>query len=213
MLTVHHLGVSQSERIVWLCEELEIPYTLKRYERDPQTRRAPAEYKALHPQGTAPVISDGELVLPESAAIIEYIDRKYGGGRMSVAPDAPNYADYLYWFHYANGSFMPVLMLQILGLGLSAAPDHPRMGFVMQRLAQARILIEERLARSDYFAGPQLTGADVMMMFPLSTMRNFSPLDLSRMPATRAYLQRIAARPAYQRAMAKGDPGMPLKLL
>ncbi|SEQ77655.1 glutathione S-transferase [Solimonas aquatica] len=213
MLTVHHLGVSQSERIVWLCEELEIPYTLKRYERDPQTRRAPAEYKALHPQGTAPVISDGELVLPESAAIIEYIGRKYGGGRMSVAPDAPNYADYLYWFHYANGSFMPVLMLQMLGLGLSAAPDHPRMGFVMQRLAQARILIEERLARSDYFAGPQLTGADVMMMFPLSTMRNFSPLDLSQMPATRAYLQRIAARPAYQRAMAKGDPGMPLKLL
>src|SRR4029078_164574 len=107
MLTVHHLGISQSERIVWLCEELSIPYQLVNYERDPVTRLAPAQYKALHPFGTAPVIVDGSVVLSESGAIIEYIIARHGKGRLAVRPDAPNYADYLFWFHFANGSMMP----------------------------------------------------------------------------------------------------------
>src|SRR6202789_4607210 len=98
MLTVHHLGVSQSERIVWLCEELEIPYELKRYDRDPVTRLAPPEYKALHPLGTAPIITDGDVVLPESGAIIEYIIGKYGKGRLAGAPTPPNFAAALFWF-------------------------------------------------------------------------------------------------------------------
>ena len=113
MLTVHHLRISQSERIVWLCEELSIPYQLVNYERDPLTRLAPANYKALHPFETAPVIVDGSVVLSESGAIIEYIIARYGQGRLSVRPEAPNYADYLFWFHFANGSMMPVQFAEI----------------------------------------------------------------------------------------------------
>jgi glutathione S-transferase len=114
MLTVHHLGISQSERIVWLCEELEIPYQLVRYDRDPNTRLAPEQYKVLHPFGTAPVITDGRMVLGESGAIMEYILAKHGGGRLVVGADEPNFADYLFWFHFANGSFMPSAMTDIV---------------------------------------------------------------------------------------------------
>src|SRR5882757_11591084 len=111
MLTVHHLGMSQSERIVWLCEELAIPYELKVYERDPVTRWAPPEYKALHPMGTATILVDGDVVLPESGAIMQYLIGKYGDGRLAVEPSEPNYADYLFWFHFANATMMPNRML------------------------------------------------------------------------------------------------------
>lgn len=107
MLVVHHLGISQSDRIVWLCDELAIPYQLIRYERDPVTQLAPAEYRALHPFGTAPVITDDGLTLGESGAIIEYIIAKHGNGRLPVTADRPEFADYLFWFHFANGSLMP----------------------------------------------------------------------------------------------------------
>ncbi|MGI4861548.1 MAG: glutathione S-transferase, partial [Janthinobacterium lividum] len=109
MLTIHHLGISQSERIIWLCEELELPYELKRYARDPVTILAPPELKALHPLGTAPIITDGPLVLAESGAIIEYILAKHGDGRLAPAPGAPEFADYLYWFHFANGTLQPAM--------------------------------------------------------------------------------------------------------
>src|SRR5438477_9656525 len=109
MLTVHHLGRSQSERIVWLCEELGIDYELKRYERDPVTRLAPPEYKALHPIGTAPVITDGKLVLGESGAIMEYIIASYGGGRLARPNDQPEFSAYRYWLHFANASFQALL--------------------------------------------------------------------------------------------------------
>ena len=122
MLTVHHLGISQSDRIVWLCEELGIPYDLKLYARDPQTRLAPPEYGALTPFGTAPVVTDGDLTLGESAAIIEYIIAKHGDGRFAVTPDAPNYADYLFWFHFANGSVMPAAMVDMVA-GMLAKDD------------------------------------------------------------------------------------------
>ncbi|HEY2248655.1 MAG TPA: glutathione S-transferase, partial [Bradyrhizobium sp.] len=104
MLTVHHLGKSQSERIVWLCEELEIAYELKHTSRDAKTMLAPPDYKALHPIGAAPVITDGELVLAESGAIVDYIMARYGKGRLTVAPDDPGFAQFLYWFHFANGT-------------------------------------------------------------------------------------------------------------
>src|SRR5260370_12993312 len=109
MLTVHHLGKSQSERIVWLCEELEIPYELKRYDRDPVTRLAPPEYKALHPIGAAPLITDGDLVLAESGAVIEYIVAKHGTARLALAADHPDFAQFLYWFHFANGTLQPAM--------------------------------------------------------------------------------------------------------
>jgi glutathione S-transferase len=208
MITVHHLGVSQSERVIWLCEELEIHYNLQRYERDQATRQAPAAYRALHPMGTAPIISDNDLVLPESGAIIEYLIAKFGDGRLAVGPDRPNFADYLFWFHFANGTMMPSEMggIALSYLGLKA--DHPIMAMRTERLARLHDLVEARLGAVPYFAGDAFTAADIMMVFPLTTLRAFAPRDLSAFPHVRAYLKRIGERPAYQRAMNRGDPGM-----
>jgi glutathione S-transferase len=211
-LTVHHLGVSQSERIVWLCEELEIPYDLKLYARDPTTRLAPAEYKALHPIGTAPVLTDGGVVLGESGACVEYILGRYGQGRLAVAPSQANYAGYLFWFHFANGSLVSNQMLAMVSAFLGAGPDHPAMAMVNARAANAYGLIEQRLGEAPWFAGEAFTAADIMMAFALTTMRYFIPRDFAGEPNIRAYLQRVGARPGYQRAMAKGDPGMALLL-
>ncbi len=205
MLTVHHLGVSQSERIVWLCEELGIPYELKLYERDKVTRLGPPEYKALHPLGTAPIITDGDVVLPESGAIIDYIIGKYGNGRLAVGPDAANFADYLFWFHFANASLMPSLMRM---MGADPADQSLRARFMQARAESAWMMVETRLGEVPYFAGNDFTAADIIMVFILTTARAFVPKDLAPYPNIRAYLQRIGERPAYQRAMAKGDPTM-----
>jgi len=205
MLTVHHLGVSQSERIVWLCEELAIPYQLVNYARDPLTRLAPAQYKALHPFGTAPVIVDGPVVLSESGAIIEYIIARHGKGRLSVRPDAPNYADYLFWFHFANGSMMPV---QFAGATKPTPDESPRIRLSRERCERTWTMVEERLGEVPYFAGAEFTAADIIMVFVLTTMRAFVPRDISGNPNVLAYLQRIGARPAYRQAMQKGDPTM-----
>jgi glutathione S-transferase len=210
MLTIHHLGISQSERIVWLCEELGVPYELKKYDRDPQTRLAPAEYKALHPIGTAPIITDGDLVLPESGAIIEYINTKYGHGKLALKPDHPNYADYVFWFHFANGSMMPNMMMALI-VNLSGANTggNPIMESLLGRSQKGFAYMEARLSKVPYFAGETFTAADVIMLFPLTTMRAFAPFDLGAYPRIKAYLKRIGERPAYQRAMKKGDPDMP----
>jgi glutathione S-transferase len=208
MLTVHHLGVSQSERIVWLCEELGVPYELKVYDRDPVTRLGPAEYKALHPLGTAPIIADGDVVLPESGAIMEYIIGKYGQGRLSVGPDKPNFADYLFWFHFANGSMMPSQMRVMMQNMASGGGDDPRGRFIRERAETPWRMVEERLGQVPYFAGDEFTAADIIMVFILTTMRAFVPRDYADQPNIRAYLKRIGERPAYRRAMAKGDPTM-----
>ena len=208
MLTVHHLGVSQSERIVWLCEELGVPYELKLYARDPVTRMGPPEYKALHPVGTAPIITDGDVVLPETGAIMEYIIGKYGQGRLAVGPEAANFADYLFWFHFANASMMPRQSGLMRAAAAEGAEETPRSKFMRLRAEAAWDLVEQRLGEQPCFAGAEFTAADIIMVFTLTTMRAFVPRDLSGSPNTLAYLQRIAARPGYQRAMAKGDPGM-----
>jgi glutathione S-transferase len=207
MLTVHHLGISQSERIVWLCEELGLDYELKRYERDAETRLAPAAYKALHPMGTAPVITDGELVMSESGAIVEYILGRYGNGRLAVAPDEPNFADYVFWLHFANGSMMPHDLIRLV-CRLIGAQDSPIVQSLMSRSDRSYALVEQRLGQADYFAGPELTAADIMMVFSLTTMRMFEGRDLGPFPNIRRYLRRIGERPSYRRAMAKGEPGM-----
>lgn len=212
MLTVHHLGISQSDRIIWLCEELEIPYELKIYARDPVTRLAPAEYKALHPLGTAPVITDGDLVLAESGAIIEYIIGKYGNGRLALTAKDPGFADYLFWFHCANGTLMSAEMLRMFAFVFEAQADNPVLQSVIDRGAKTFDLLEERLGKVPYLAGDSFTAADIITFFPLTTMRAFAPRDLSPYPNIRAYLKRVGARPAYQRAMAKGDPDLPLML-
>jgi glutathione S-transferase len=208
MLTVHHLGVSQSDRIVWLCEELEIPYRLVRYDRDPVTRLAPPEYKALHPAETAPIITDGDLVLAESGAIIEYIIAKYGEGRLALGKDNPNFADYLYWFHFANGSFVPSGMTDLV-IGLLGGKGSSDLAKALSaRGDRAFEMVEKRLGEAAYFAGPEFTAADVIMLFPLTTMRVFVPRDLTPFPNIRAYLERIGERPAFERAMKKADPDL-----
>lgn len=206
MLTVHHLGISQSDRIVWLCEELAIPYRLVRYERDPRTQFAPPAYRALTPFGTAPAISDGDLTLGESGAIIEYIIGKHGGGRLAVSADRPEFADYLFWFHFANGSFMPSSMIELVVRGSGTEPPGELVQALRDRSERAFAMVERRLGQVPYFAGEQFTAADIIMLFPLTTMRAFVPRDLSGSAHTRAYLKRIAARPAYRRAMAQADP-------
>jgi glutathione S-transferase len=211
MLTVHHLGISQSDRIVWLCEELGIDYELIRYDRDPATRLAPADYRALHPIGTAPVITDGDLVLGESAAIIEYLCATYGGGRFMVAPGRPEYADYLFWFHFANGSLMPAAMIDLTATLLRGG-DVPVVASLTARLERGHAMIEARLGEMQYLAGADFTAADLVTVFPLTTMRLFKPRDLSAYPNIRAYLKRIAARPAFVRATAKADPGLVIPL-
>jgi glutathione S-transferase len=212
MLTVHHLGKSQSERIVWLCEELGIPYELKRYERLPVTMLAPPEYKALHPLGAAPVITDVDVVLAESAAIIEYIAARHGNGRLVVAADHPDFAAFLYWFHFANGTLQPATGRNMILGRLSLPADNPLLLAMKGRLDLALGLVESRLGKVDYLAGRDFTTADIMIVFTLTTMRHFLPFDLAPYPGILAYLQRIGKRDAYQRAMRKGDPGMALLL-
>jgi glutathione S-transferase len=204
MLTVHHLGISQSDRIVWLCEELGIPYELIRYERDPVTRLAPESYKALHPAGTAPVITDGDLVLGESGAIIDYIVARYGNGRLTLSADHPDFAHYLYWYHFANGSFMPAMMMTMT--------QGPISDLMRARADSALAALDDRLSGVTWLAGDDFTVADIMTAFPLTTMREFTAMDLSPYPNILAYLQRLGARPAFQRAMAKADPGLEIKL-
>jgi len=208
MLTVHHLGKSQSERIVWLCEELGIPYELKVYDRHPVTRLAQADYKALHPIGSAPVITDGELVLAESGAIVEYIVAKYGKGRLILVPDHPDFAQFLYWFHFANGTLQPATGRNMILGRLNLPADNALLIAMKARLDLALGFLEERLAAVDYLAGREFTTADIMLVFTLTTMRLFYPYDLKPYPSILRYLQRIGSRPAYQRAMAKGDPDM-----
>lgn len=208
MLTLHHLGHSQSERIVWLCEELEIPYALKHYTRDPVTILSPPELKALHPLGAAPVIEDGDLLLAESAAIVEYIIVKHGGGRLKLGPDHPDYAAFLYWFHFSNGNLQPALGRLMMVIRAQLPADHPVLMSVQSRLDRVLALLEARLGDVPYFAGAEFTAADIMNVFSLTTMRLFQPIDLAPYPHIRAYLQRIGDRPAYQRAMAKGDPDL-----
>ncbi|MFC4296215.1 glutathione S-transferase family protein [Novosphingobium tardum] len=211
MLTVHHLGISQSERIVWLCEELGLDYELKVYDRRADNRLAPDEYKALHPMGIAPVITDGDLVLGESGAICDYINAKHGGGRLAPSPDHPDFADHLFWFHWSNGTFMATLMMQLV-LTMSGNAESAASGFVGDRNRRGWEMIEHRLGEAEFFGGSQLTTADIMMVYCLTTSRAFRDVSIDAWPNVKAYLQRIGARPAYQRAMAWAEPGMSPKL-
>lgn len=211
MITVHHLGISQSDRIVWLCEELGIPYELKLYQRDPETRLAPADYRALTPFGTAPVITDGNLVLGESGAIVDYIIATYGNGRLAIAPGRPGYADYLFWFHFANGSMMPAAMVDMIA-GLVGGAENGLLDALRARLDRAYAQVEARLGDVPYLAGEDFTAADILILFPLTTMRIFAPRDISPYPNILAYLKRIGDRPAFRRAMAKADPGFQMPM-
>ena len=209
MLTVHHLRISQSERIVWLCEELGLDYTLKLYDRRADNRLAPDDFKALHPMGIAPVIEDDGLVLGESGAIIDYIVAKPGGGRLVPTQDDLDFAGHLFWFHFANGTMMTNGMMAIAATQAGATEMPP---FVADRTRKAWAMVEQRLGEAEYFGGRQLTTADIMMGFQLTTSRAFNNMSIDAMPNIKAYLKKIGERPAYQAAMTKAEPGMPPKL-
>lgn len=209
MLTVHHLRLSQSERIVWLCEELELDYELKLYNRREDNRLAPDDYKALSPMGIAPVITDGDLTLGESGAIIEYIAGRHGNWKFCPKADDTNFAQHLFWFHFANGTFMTNVMMELAAFHSGAEKLPP---FVQGRKDKAWDIVEDQLGKTEWLGGHEFTTADIMMGFPLTTMRAMGNVAIDNRPNILAYLKRVGERPAYQRAMAKCEPGMPPKL-
>ena len=206
MIVIHHLGVSQSDRVVWLMEELGLPYELKWYDRGPDML-APAEYRALHPAGTAPTIQDGNLVLCESAAIVQYIIDRHGGGRLGVKPTAPNYADYLFWMTFAN-SLQSTFFFKML-IGEIPAEKQESSAIVrtaLRRGESAYQLLEKRLGEADYLAGPEFTAADIMMVFNVTSLAMFGGRTIDDLPNVQAYVKRVTARPAYQKAMKIAGP-------
>lgn len=204
MLTLHHLNDSRSQRILWLLEELGAPYELKRYQRDAQTRLAPPELAAVHPLGKSPVIVDGDITLAESGAIVDYLIRRYGAsGALRPAEGTRDFEAYQEWLHYAEGSAMLPLMLNLYvgRLREAGAPLHPR---IDSEIANHLGYIERALQGRDFFVGNGLTGADIQMSFVAEMAKVFGKLP--PYPALTGWLARMHARPAFQRSLAKGGP-------
>ncbi|HUT48350.1 MAG TPA: glutathione S-transferase [Alphaproteobacteria bacterium] len=217
-IIVHHLNNSRSQRVLWLLEELGLDYAVERYERDPETMRAPAALRQVHPLGKAPVVTDGDLVLAETGAIIEYLVEKYGTGRLAPAPGTPERLRYTYWLHYAEGSAMPPLLLKLI---FSRIEHGPVPFFVrpfakaIARKAQSMVVdpqlalhldyLEAEIAKAPWFAGDEFSAADIQMSFPLEGAAARGGLDASR-PRLMDFLDRIHARPAYARALERGGP-------
>lgn len=204
MVTIHHLGISQSDRVVWLMEELGLPYELKWYHRNADDNLAPPEFLALHPAATAPVIQDGDLTLVESAVILEYICRKYANGRFTVDPSQSNYNDYLYWMHF-NNSFLGLFFAKMAMSG-GGAPDMVSK-VVARRENSAYNYLEQRLGEVPYLAGESLSCADMMVVFNLTEIPLFGGRAIDdSLPNCKAYVERIQARAAFQKAMQIAGP-------
>ena len=203
MITVHHLNDSRSQRILWLLEELALPYDIKPYQRDKQTRLAPPELKSIHPLGKSPVISDNSRVIIESGAIIDYIIRHYGGGRLQPGTATPAYDDYVQWLHFAEGSAMLPLLLKLYVsmLGDAGKPLSPR---IESEIANHLGYINQSLAGHDYLMGNELSGSDIQLSFvgEIAGAR----ADRAAYPNVDAWVRRFQARPAYQAAIARGGP-------
>ncbi|QEI07503.1 glutathione S-transferase [Pigmentiphaga aceris] len=201
MIEVHHLTESRSLRITWLLEELGLDYQLVVHTRDPETRLAPPELEAIHPLGKAPVIRDGEQVVFESGAIVEYLVRRYGNGRLAPAIDTPDYYRYLQFLHYAEGSAMLPMLLQIYTrrLGDGVAALQPRIDSEMQRHLG---FLNSELADREFVVGNELSGADIQLSFVAQLALRLCGTDAY--PNLTAFVARIEARPAYQRAIEKG---------
>ena len=207
MITIHHLGVSQSDRVVWLMEELQLPYELKWYDRG-EDFLAPPEYRALHPAGTAPVITDGELVMAESTAIIEYISQRYGEGKLSVPVESPDYPHYLYWMQF-NNNLQTTLFIKMAYQTAGGDPDGDNlmMTTTLRREAGLYRAIEARLGEADYLGGDHFSCADIMSVFNLTSLTGLGARVIDdSMPNTKAYVERATARPAYQKAMEIAGP-------
>lgn len=216
MLTVHHLENSRSQRVLWLLEEWGVPYTVKRYDRDAKTMLAPDSLRAIHPLGKSPVIEDDGIVVAETGAILEYVARKFGKGRLTPPADTPEGRAVTYWLHYAEGSAMTPLLLKLvftrlpLNAGALVRPlvkgvsKKALSSFVDPRLQEHIDYWEAELAATGWFAGPEMTLADIMMSFPLETAA--ARAGAGDKPNIAAFLKRIHARPAYQKALETGGP-------
>jgi len=214
MITVHHLNNSRSQRVLWLLEELGCEYQVVRYQRDPRTLLAPPELRRIHPLGKSPVITDDGQTLAESGAIIEYLIERYGNGRLRPPAASPERLRYTYWLHYAEGSAMPLLLLKLVFLRLPRpvpALIRPIVRAVARRAQQSLIdpqlrthidFWEGELGKSAWFAGEELTGADIQMSFPLEAAAARAGIALG--PRVSEFLERIHARPAYRRALEAG---------
>ncbi len=219
MIVVHHLENSRSQRVLWLLEELGVPYEVKRYERDKETMLAPPALRAVHPLGKSPVVTDDGVTVAESGAIVEYLVDRYGNGRLIPPPGTPDRLRYTYWLHYAEGSAMPPLLLMLVFNRVETAPmpffvkpiarqiaGRVKSTFIEPQVKLHFDYLESELGKSTWFAGNEFTAADVQMSFPIEAADARAGLGASGRPKLAAFLQRIHARPAYQAALAKGGP-------
>ena len=216
MIVVHHLNNSRSQRVLWLLEELGLAYEIKRYQRDPQTMLAPPELRQVHPLGKSPVVTDGDLTLAESGAIVEHLVERYGNGRLVPPAGTPERVRYRYWMHFAEGSAMPPLVMKLVLDRLEKGPmpffvrpvartlaGRVKKGFIEPNLERQLDFMEAELAAGPWFAGAEFSAADIQMSFPLEAATRRGGLDEKR-PRLMAFLERIHARPAYRRAVERG---------
>jgi glutathione S-transferase len=217
MITVHHLENSRSQRVLWLLEELGLPYEVQRYERDPKSSLAPAALRAVHPLGKSPVITDGDVTVAETGAIVEYLVDQ-AGGRLRPPPGTAAHRRYTYWLHFAEGSAMPPLVMGLVFRRIKSTPmpffarpiaraiaDKVLGSFVMPNIDSQLEFMESELAGYHWFAGDAFSAADVMMSFPVEAANAGTPLP-TRCPRLAAWLARVHERPAYRRALERGGP-------
>ena len=216
MITVHHLNNSRSQRILWLLEELGLEYEIKKYQRDPKTMLAPPELRAIHPLGKSPVITDGANTLAESGAIIEYLVERYGKGRLVPAAGAPDKLRYTYFLHYAEGSVMTPLLMKLVFDKVETSPmpfflrpiarsisRRVKRSYILPQISQHLAFMEGELGKSTWFAGEEFTAADIQLSFVLEASAARGGMG-DKFPKLGAFLDRIHARPAYQRALERG---------
>lgn len=218
MIKLHHLTNSRSQRVLWLLEELELPYEIVRYDRDEVTFRAPASLRAIHPLGKSPILEDDATVVVESGAILEYLVDKYGGGRLRPVAGSPDELRYRFYMHYAEGSVMPPLLVKLIVEKIEKAPVpfflKPVLRGISQQVHRAYIddqirthfdFIESELRRSAWVAGERFTAADIQMSFPIEALDARDAVGAER-KAIRSYLEKLRSRPAYVKAIQAGGP-------
>ena len=218
MITLHHLENSRSQRVLWLLEELGLPYEVRRYARNPKTMLAPPELARVHPLGKSPVITDGEVTVAESGAIVEYLLDTYGRGRLRPGAGTPERRQFTYWLHFAEGSAMPPLLMKLVFDKVRSAPvpffvkpvvkgiaDKVTKSFIAPNIERQLDFMEAELAARPWFAGADFSAADIQMSFPLEAAAARAGLD-ARYPKLTDWLARIHARPAYRRALQVGGP-------
>jgi glutathione S-transferase len=205
MITIYHLNNSRSERIVWLMEELGLPYEVENVTREP-TGMAPRALREIHPLGKGPIVRDGDTVIAESGAIIEYIIHRHGGGRLAVPPSSPDYAHYLEWLHAAEGTAMLQFLAQWRLNRMGIDETNPMAAWTRENTNNLLRFMAEEIGERPYWAGEEFTAADIMVMFVLRFLQDWAGFDLSPYPSFAAYRARIEARPAYQKAMAIANP-------